>query len=274
MVEHLNKAKYKADDEYYTYYEDIEKELKYYKSYLKNKNIYCPCDGKESNFIKFFENVKEEYNIKSITATSYNGTDGIFDLLNKKRGLLYKNNKYINMLGNGSFDSDESIKILKQDNIVITNPPFSKIIHFINLLYKYNKLFIIITPLHALHYNLVYENIKQNKIFVGYNTIKNFIYGGIKGGIKAVGCIWLTNLKVNKKEIELSEEQQEIKKYDNYNAYNYNNLKIYKNENRIVGVPITYLKNPHPEFEIIDKKENLFLENKQKFTRIIIKKKS
>lgn len=271
MVENLCKLRhYKADDEYYTYYEDIEKELKHYKNYLKNKNIYCPCDGEQSNFIKYFDDVKKEYKIKNITATSYNGSDGIFDLLNAKRGILYKNNKYVNMIGNGSFDSDESIEILKQDNIVITNPPFSKIIKFIKLLYKYNKQFIIIAPLHALHYNIVYENIKQNKLFVGYNEIKNFFHGGEK----KVACIWLTNFKVNKKEIELSEKRQELKKYDNYNAFDYENLKIYKKENRIVGVPLTYLKNPHPAFEILDKQEKLFVENKQKFTRIIIKKKT
>ena len=92
---------------------DIEKELVYYKDYLKGKIVYCNCDKQESNFVKFLNNVKISWGIREVLHTSI------------QEGY--------------SFDSDYSIDLLKKCDIVITNPPFSLFREFVSTLIEYKK---------------------------------------------------------------------------------------------------------------------------------------
>ena len=126
---HLHKAKKAKNDEFYTRYEDIEKELIHYKDQLQGKIVYCPCDTPESNFVKFFTDHFQEYGLKRLIATGYNeggqGTYYRYDGKNLNVGRLE---------GNGDFRSEECTQIMKDSDIVITNPPFSLFRQFIKWL--------------------------------------------------------------------------------------------------------------------------------------------
>lgn len=133
----LDSAKYNKKDEFYTLYKDIEKELSYYTKHFKNKIVYCNCDNpKYSNFWKYFYNNFKRLHLKKLIATYYNPNGNAY-------AWKYEGNdnslSVTPLLGNGDFASDECIKYLKQADIVVTNPPFSKFRGYIALLIKYYK---------------------------------------------------------------------------------------------------------------------------------------
>ena len=147
MNHNLNSARSAKDDEYYTIYEDIEKEINYYKDRLVNKTIYCNCDNPyKSNFVRYFIDNFKELKINRLIATCYSKEstekvnlweDG------KSSALKYDSdtNKITTLNGDGDFRSRECLDLLQQADIVITNPPFSLFRQFITLLYDYKKSF-------------------------------------------------------------------------------------------------------------------------------------
>ena len=159
----IDARKYKKD-EFYTLYENIEKELKYYKTEFENKIIYCNCDDfNKSNFFKYFYNNFKTLNLKQLITTSYN-KDG--------KGLFstYDGNTLITreLKGDGSFLSEESIILLKEADIIVTNPPFSLARDYINQLTSFNKQFIMMGNINMITYQDIFPLIINNKIWFGY----------------------------------------------------------------------------------------------------------
>lgn len=170
----LDLAKYNKKDEFYTLYKDIEKELSYYTKHFKNKIVYCNCDNpKYSNFWKYFYNNFKRLHLKKLIATYYNPNGNVC-------AWEYEgNDKTLSvtpLLGNGDFASDECIKYLKQADIVVTNPPFSKFREYIALLTKYHKKFIVWANQNAITYKQFFPLLMNHQVWVGGIAGKNMIF--------------------------------------------------------------------------------------------------
>lgn len=166
----LNVAKNKKDDEYYTLYETVSNELIHYKDKLKGKIIYCNCDTEDSNFVKFLNEVKEDWCIKEVIHTSLEaGVD---------------------------FRSDESVEILKKCDVVISNPPFSLAREYYKQILDYEKDYIILVNLNFFTLNFVFDEIKNERAFLG----KSITNGNTKflrpdGSTKKVPTYFLQSFK-------------------------------------------------------------------------------
>ncbi|WP_436358349.1 adenine-specific methyltransferase EcoRI family protein [Mycoplasma sp. 480] len=303
----LRKAKKNKNDEFYTIYKDIENELQYYKKHFKNKVVFCNTDDPLlSNFYKFFVQNFKELGLKKLIAACYKENDkGYYYVYeNKNNQNKFPNIKEVTFFKNdGDFNSKESIELLKQSDIIVTNPPFSLFRKFINLMQEYNKKFLVIANINAITYKEIFSLIQENKIWLGINfarAISGFIvpnyyelYGTEvkidKEGnkiISANNCLWLTNLSNYKRNENLLleksylENKQDYPKYDNYNAININKTKDipydYKGH---MGVPLTFLHKFNPnQFEIIkfrkgDDNKDLVINGKTPYFRILIKNK-
>lgn len=301
-----NKAK---KDEFYTQLSDIELELKHYKKHFKDKVVLCNCDDPyESNFFKYFAMNFNSLGLKKLIATCYDGSpiadsqlslfevaeidkekaskkkaykieitevkdengDGAIDLADVET--LIKNNKNVLSLlkGNGDFRSEECIELLKQADIVVTNPPFSLFREYVTQLDTLNKDFIIMGNTNTLVCKEVFKMFKADRIRTGYthfNTGMFFFvpdsydkYHHIENGKKiarvSTSC-WYTSLPVKKHSENLilykKYNPDEFPKYDNYEAINVNKYTdIPYDYNGIIGVPITFLDKYNPnQFEII-----------------------
>lgn len=188
-----NKAK---NDEFYTQLADIERELSHYRDFLKGKTVFCNCDDPyESNFFKYFAMNFNFLGLKKLIATCYDSSpivgeqlslfpdkrpykieitevldengDGAIDLADVEYLLKNKHNTRAK-LKNGDFRSDECIKLLKQADVVVTNPPFSLFREYVAQLFEYDKKFIIIGNQNALTYKEIFKLLKENKIWLGY----------------------------------------------------------------------------------------------------------
>lgn len=268
----LTNAKKAKNDEFYTQLSDIEKELKHYKKHFKDKVVYCNCDSEDSNFFKYFASNFNLLGLKKLIATSYKqnqkstkivinelkdyNNDGAINIGDVKYLLKNDKNTKITMEGDGDFRSDECVKLLKEADIVVTNPPFSLFREFIAQLMEYNKKFLVIGSMNAITYKDVFKLIKNNKLWLGVSYPKNFKQPD--GSLKKFGNInWYTNLQHNKRNQKLNlTEDFDIEKYpmyDNYNAIEVartNNIP--KNYNGAMGVPISFLNKYNPnQFEIL-----------------------
>lgn len=244
----LHKAKTAKNDEFYTKYEDIEKELKYYIQHFNNKTIYCNCDDyNKSNFFKYFKDNFKTFKLKKLITTSY---------IKDGKGLYSEFDGETLMTGEltteGSFDSEESLNYLQQADIVITNPPFSLFRRFMSILFDSNKQFIILGNVNGLTYKSMFSKIIEHKVWFGYKYNGTYDYILPNGDECTVGGpVWFTNLDNNKKEyLELTETYEEGKyhKYDNYDAINVDRIKnIPYDYDGVIGVPITALKYLCPD---------------------------
>lgn len=274
------------NDEYYTLYEDIEKELEYYTDCFENKTVYLNCDNPEySNFWKYFVNNFTKLKLKKLISTFYE--KDIYYLFNFDKKISYKTiydgqkTTKIALKEDGDFRSEECTEILKQSDIIVTNPPFSLFREFIDQLNKYNKKFLIIGPHVAFAYKNVFSMFKQDKISISPN-IRNSgfnFYNIYDNSIKNIGARWFTNLKNfnNKTEFIVLDKLYNDKiydKYDNMDAINidsYHDIPI--NYNSLMGVPINFIdKWNKNQFELISIFNNPFINGKAIFKRLIIKK--
>lgn len=311
----LNEAKVNKKDEFYTQLVDIEKELQYYKSHFKNKVVYCNCDdARISNFFKYFVQYFEHFGIRKIICACYKKNDNnLFSSdKNKERAFYYEYsgkeskkpslNEVKFFKYNGDFRSKESISLLEEADIVVTNPPFSLFREYISQLVTYNKKFLVIGNINALTYKEVFNLIQNNKIWLGINFgrgISGFIVPeyydlyGLETKINNLGqkiispnnCLWLTNLD-NSKRHELiplikryKDNELEYPHFDNYDGINVNKTKdIPMDYNGAMGVPITFLHKFNPkQFEIIkfrkgNDNKDLTINGKAPYFRILIKK--
>ena len=176
----LTQAKKANNDEFYTLISDVEKELKHYKKYFEGKIVYCNCDDpEESNFWKFFELNFEEYKLKKLISTHYDAEKPTYKLELfadvDGDGKITKGDIVKTPLKqNGDFRSEESINLLKESDIVVTNPPFSLFREYIAQLMKYKKKFLVIGNQNAITYKEIFPLIRDEKIWIGINSPKNF----------------------------------------------------------------------------------------------------
>lgn len=301
----LDNAKVAKKDEFYTQMADIERELQHYWPHFRDKVVLCNCDDPyESNFFKYFALNFNRLGLKKLVCTCFDGSpvqgnelvldfgdfsddpkkmaykveitevkdlngDGAVDLADVQ--YLLKNDKNaISMLKqHGDFRSSECIELLKEADIVVTNPPFSLFREYIGQLMRYEKNFVIVGHQNAITYKEIFPLIKDNRIWLGY---------GFKGGaahffspyediatagdhrkdmIRVSGVNWFTNLEIPKRHDELDlirlYSPEEYPQYDNYNAINVDKTSdIPCNYPGAMGVPITFLDKYNPEqFEII-----------------------
>ena len=287
-------------DEFYTNISLIERELKHYRQHFKDKIILCNCDDPyESEFFKYFAINFNVLGLKKLITTCYDGSpiaqqelpfsmkdkkpyklelnevkdwngDGRVDLLDVEYYL--KNNEVPTLKGNGDFRNEECISLLKEADIVVTNPPFSLFREYVAQLMEYNKEFLIIGNLNAVKYKDILPLFMRNKIWLGYNSGHLWLkvptsYEEKKTDFKIdeegqkwrrMGNIgWFTNLDIKKRHEDLilykNYSAEKYPKYDNYDA-----IEISKNADipcdyfGVMGVPITFMDRHNPDqFEII-----------------------
>ena len=281
----LNAAKEAKKDEFYTQLEDINNELRHYREHFRGKTVLCNCDDpRVSNFFTYFAYNFEFLGLKRLITTCYKNQD--MDLFSQNKSeqaiyLIYDGDKNGNNIpdpeeigihplkGDGDFRSRECIELLKQADIVVTNPPFSLFREYVAQLMEYDKKFLIIGHQNAAMYKEIFPLIMHNKIWLGY---------GFKGGaghfiskyedratagdhregmIRVSGVHWFTNLEIKKR-------QDDIILYKNYNPeeyphyINYDAIEVSKTADipcdydGVMGVPITFLDKYNPnQFEIL-----------------------
>ena len=310
-LQQANKAK---QDEFYTQLVDIEKELRHYKEHFKGKTVFCNCDDPyESNFFKYFamnfnflelkkliatcydnspfagdelplfapENTqgkKKAYKIEITEVTDENG-DGAIDLADVE--LLIKNHKNTLTIlqGNGDFRSAECIELLKEADIVVTNPPFSLFREYMAQLMQYEKKILIIGNVNSITYKEIFPLIKENRLWLGasiHSGDREFAvpdsYPLAAAGfridengrkyIRVKGVRWFTNLDYPQRHEELvlykRYTPEEYPKYDNYDAINVSKtVEIPYDYTDVMGVPITFIDKFNPDqFEIIGATES------------------
>ena len=291
-------AKSSKKDEFYTQLSDIEKELKHYKNHFKGKVVYCNCDDpRVSNFFHYFSFNFEKLGLKKLITTCYKNNE--IDLFSQNEAekaiyLEYNGDKNGNnvpdieeigieqMEDDGDFRSAESIVLLKQADIVVTNPPFSLFRDYVTQLVEYERNFLIVGNQNAIKYNSIFKLIKDNKLWLGYNNgdmafkVPNHYepratrYWEDEDGQKwrSMGnACWFTNLNISKRNEDLIlykkyyGNEDEYPLYDNYGAINVSKTKdIPLDYEGIMGVPITFMNNYNPgQFEVLgifdDKRE-------------------
>lgn len=274
--ENLMRAKVNKNDEFYTTFETIEQELlehSEYKEQFRDKTIYCNCDNPLwSEFYTFFKLVAVKWGIKRLIFTSYNENitddDKAFALewdRNKDKIVTSTNLKprVHELKGNGDFASAECIEYLKQSDIVVTNPPFSKFRQFFDLLMEYKKDFVLVAPVNALAYKNVFPYIQQNRIKIGYLFNKADIFNTESTFDEEVSmqyniCFITTlNLDKQKEFIPLNclyyGNEEHYPTYVNYPAINVDKVKdIPKDYYGVMGVPITFLGSyDEKQFKIV-----------------------
>ena len=282
----LTQAKRAKKDEFYTQLSDIERELSHYKEHFRGKTVLCNCDDPRiSNFFRYFAYNFEHLGLKRLITTCYKNQDTDLFSMNTCEQAIWleyfgdKNGDKIpnpdeigihNFKGDGDFRSAECIELLKQADIVVTNPPFSLFREYVAQLIEYDKKFIIIGHQNAITYKEIFPLIKDNKIWLGY---------GFKGGaghfiskyedtatagdhregmIRVSGVVWFTNLDIDKRHEDLilykTYNPEDYPKYDNYDAINVDKTSdIPCDYDGVMGVPITFLDKYNPtQFEIVE----------------------
>ena len=313
----LQKAKKSKSDEFYTQLCDIERELQYYPNSFVGKTVYCNCDDPRiSNFFRFFAIHFHELGLKKLMASCYREqVNDLFSNQESEKGFWCEYNgedgshfnpaniriNYFN--GSGDFRSAECIEILKQVDVVVTNPPFSLFREFVAQIVRYNKQFLIIGNVNAITYKEIFGLIQEGKAWLGVNLgrgITGFIvpnnydqYGTEVSvnseGQKIIatnGCLWLTNLELDQRheDIELTKvycgNETAYPKYDNCDGINVNKTQDIPNDFAgLMGVPITFLHKYNPDqFEIVrfrkgDDGKDLRVNGKCPYFRILVKNK-
>lgn len=329
----LTNAKRSKNDEFYTQYNDIQKEIEAYLEYdvnvFRGKVVYCNCDDPfESNFFRYFVLNFNKLCLKQLITTSYKPSpvantqlqlfgnditlvkskgrpkitankfivsevhdidgDGEFNLKDVALQLkANKHNEWAPLDGDGDFRSDECINLLKQSDIVVTNPPFSLFREYVKQLFDYNKKFVIIGNMNAITYKEIFPLIKENKIWLGkgFNRSCAHFFSPFKSdskwleeerfkqhGIKVpeglyvtrvAGIHWFTNLDHGRRHQKLnlmtmadnkrfnkqiSKNENSYKKYDNYNAIEVPYTNAIPSDySGAMGVPVSFLDKYSPE---------------------------
>lgn len=286
----LSSARRAKKDEFYTQLPDIERELRHYREHFKGKVVYCNCDDpRVSNFFHYFSYNFERLGLKKLITTCYKSQDA--DLFSQGKSedaiyLEYKGDKNGNRIpdldeigvktlkGDGDFRSQESIELLKQADIVVTNPPFSLFREYVTQLVEYDKKFLIIGNINSTTYLEIFDLIKSNKMWIGpsirsgdreFGVPQNYPLNAattrvdVDGNkfIRVKGVRWFTNLDFKERHEDLILYKQynkdEYPKYDNYDAIEVGKVRnIPCDWDGLMGVPVTFLDKYNPDqFDII-----------------------
>ncbi|QQG40631.1 MAG: adenine-specific methyltransferase EcoRI family protein [Candidatus Levyibacteriota bacterium] len=340
LNKNLHSARTAKTDEFYTQLVDIEKELKHYKDQFRGKVVYCNCDDPfESNFFKYFAANFNALGLKKLITTSYVKSpiaggqlplfeveglkpsgkepfkieitevldidnDGAIDLEDVKSLLKHNKKNSTPLKGNGDFRSEECTELLKEADIVVTNPPFSLFREYVAQLIEYNKKFLILGDQNAITYKETFGYIKENRLWLGYDNggtkwfqvpmdydIPTESRKKIVNGVKyfSMGRIlWFTNLDTTKRHENMvlykKYTPEEFPKYDNYDVINVDKVSdIPMNYNGVMGVPITFVDKYNPkQFEILGVANSArwigykcltLIQGKKIYNRILIKRK-
>lgn len=300
----LNAAKVAKKDEFYTQLSDIERELQHYWQHFRDKVVLCNCDDPyESNFFKYFALRFNQLGLKKLICTCYNGSpvqgqelllhfdgfddeptkiaykveitevkdingDGAVDL-SDVRYLLQNDKNVMSTLKTGDFRSKECIELLKEADIVVTNPPFSLFREYIGQLMEYQKKFVIVGHQNAITYKEVFPLLRNNEVWLGYGfkgAAAHFYspYDDVATSgdhkehmIRVSGVNWFTNLEIPKRNEELDlicrYSEEEYPSYDNYDAIEVSKTAdIPSDYSGVMGVPITFLDKYCPtQFELL-----------------------
>ncbi len=286
----LRKAKKSKKDEFYTQLTDIEREINHYRKHFKDKVVLCNCDDpRVSNFFHYFSYNFEKLGLKKLITTCYKSQDvDLFSEHDTEKAvyLEYNGDKNDNnvpdpeeigikhLKGDGDFRSQESIDLLKQADIVVTNPPFSLFREYVAQLIEYDKKFVIIGNLNALTYKETFKLIKENKIWFGHSihsgdrefgVPKDYPLNAASSRIDENGnkflrvkdVRWFTNLDYEERHLDFilfkKYSSEEYPTYDNYDAINVDvTKKIPEDYDGAMGVPITFMDKYSPDqFEIL-----------------------
>ena len=335
----LQVAKQQKKDEFYTQLVDIEKELRHYKEQFRGKVVLCNCDDPfESNFFKYFASNFKHLGLKKLIATSYTKSpvagmqlplpqiiglqptgkepfkieinevpdvdgDGAVGITDVEYLLRHNKNTASPLAGNGDFRSDECVELLKQADIVVTNPPFSLFREFLNLLVEHKKDFLIIGNKNAITYRETFKLLKEDNMRTGYRNINSDMWFLLPDGaeswekidengkkIKHIMACWFTTLPVPKhhEEMQLYKKYTpaDYPKYDNYDAINVNVVSdIPADYDGVMGVPITYIDKHNPaQFEMIGQMATTkvddfnhgypYINGKKIYARLLIRRKA
>ncbi len=288
----LNKARKAKNDEFYTMYQDIEKELAHYLPHFKGKIIYLNCDNPiYSQFWAYFSTNFQKLELKELIATHYiNQNPTLFDTKPIPKPNIYKQTtkgiKKGFLKDDGDFRSKECKDILVKSDIVVTNPPFSLFRDFFNTVTGMEKQFLVLGTLNALGYVNIFPKIQSNEVWLGHN-IGEMAFRRVNGTVQYIGMVsWFTNIGryPSKPGANLTAlyNPSEYQKYDNYNALNVNALSaIPKNYFGKMGVPVTYMQWHNPnQFKILSSskmikrhyQKDLLVNGEEVYTRIIIRR--
>ena len=286
----LGRAKKQKKDEFYTRLEDIERELAHYKAHFRGKTVLCNCDDpRVSNFFHYFSYQFETLGLKRLITTCYKNQErDLFSQNASERAiwLEYTGDKNGNRIpdpeeigirylnGDGDFRSEECIELLKQADVVVTNPPFSLFREYVAQLVKYDKKFLIIGNVNAVKYKEIFPLIQANRLWMGVSIHSGDREFGVpddyplyaasyrvdengKKYIRVKGVRWFTNLDYESRHEEMvlwkSYTPEEYPTYLNYDAIEVSKTsEIPKDYDGKMGVPITFLDKYNPEqFEIV-----------------------
>lgn len=285
----LRDANINKEDEFYTQLSYIEEELRHYKHHFQGKTVLCNCDDpRVSNFFKYFALNFEHLGLKRLITTCYKNQDiNLFTENETEKAvyLIYEGDKNGNrqidldeievheLQGDGDFRSKECIELLKQADIVVTNPPFSLFRVYLDQLMQYDKKFILIGSQNMLTYREVFTLLKENKIWLGYH------FGDMKFKVpdyyepretrfwidetgqkwRSMGniCVF-TNLDIVKRHEDLllhkHYSEAEYPKFDFYDAIFVGKVAdIPVDYDGLMGVPMQFFDKYNPDqFEIVD----------------------
>ena len=338
----LNNAAIAKADEFYTRLPDIEVEMRHYKEQFRGKVVFCNCDDPyESDFFRYFalnfnvlglkkliatcyvgspiantqlslfdhesaeeKTTKSPHKIEIVEVDDYNG-DGAFDLADVEYLLRNRKNTLTRLKGDGDFRSSECVALLKQADMVVTNPPFSLFREYVAQLMEYEKKFIIIGNVNAVSYKEIFKLIRENRIWLGqsihsgdrefrvpdYYPLQAAGFRVDENGVKYIrvkGVRWFTNLDYKERHDAMYLYQpytpDKYPRYENYDAIEVSkSTEIPYDYDGAMGVPITFLDKYNPEqFEILgldryiegNKTPNkrFMLNGREMYARIVIRR--
>lgn len=294
-------ARKAKNDEFYTQLPDIEAELQHYTEHFRGKTIYCNCDDPEwSNFWRYFEEHFDSLGLKALIATHYSPEEPVYKQEIRRNDAGQKIPPLKTLLPcNGDFRSAACIELLKEADIVVTNPPFSLFREYVAQLMEYEKKFLIIGSMNAITYKEFFPLLKDNLVWLGpsiHSGDREFrvpdSYPLNASGwrideegrkyIRVKGVRWFTNLEHKKRPTPLDlrgnkyyGNESMYPRYDNYDAIECSKVAdIPEDYFEHIGVPITFLDKYCPEqFELANNSSHLTTDSKGVYHRLIIKRK-
>ncbi len=300
----LGDARRAQEDEFYTQLADIDRELRHYRPHFEGKVVYCNCDDpRVSNFFHYFSYNFERLGLRKLMTTCYrNNRPDLFSQNDSEQAIFleYNGDRDGNnvpdpeeigvtpLTGDGDFRSEESIELLRQADIVVTNPPFSLIRDYVNQLVEHEKQFLIVGPQDAIKYAGFFPLIMDGTIWLGHNSgdmsfrVPDYYepratrYWEDEQGNKwrSMGnTCWFTNLDTPRRHEDLilyrTYNPDDYPAYDNFDAIEVGRVAdIPVDYTGVMGVPITFPTKHNPDqFEIVGISQSWFGANSKIYPR-------